>query len=308
MMKKHIFSFVISLGLLTVIVSRVDFGAMKSILTTAEPLWLALGVFMTLPISIALALRFLAVVPKAVSISFYKSVTLVFTANFLNVVLPSKMGDLGKGFFIQRSQYLSRTRALMIVLIEKIIDMIGMFILILPAVILFPLPLSLKVPLVLIISGLMGVGLFLLFIPRYPVFLLVILRKYSPKKLYFISRKVILAFEFVRRAHPHYTRNMVGITLFSAGCSLLHFFQLWCFFKSVYPGLSFFQHLAITPLGTLAGLFPFAVSGIGVRDAALVSLYTPYIGHTMAVLFGLLATLRILVLGFPGLFFLGSKH
>ena len=295
-------SLAFSLVILGIVISRTDVQSLGVILRQAQLSWIVAALLMSIPLTILLTLRFKWIIPPRFSFKFTHLIGMVCAANYLNLILPSKIGDLAKGLLLRRDYPLSKTKALMIVLIEKIIDMTGMFLITMPVVYFSDIDTVIKLPFLFFLFGMSCVGLFLLFIPKYPAYALVLIKPILPRFLYRLGRRCILGFEFVRKSHPTFKKRVIWVIALSMLTSCFHLTQLWFLFRAVSSSIPYLDHLALAPLAVLASLFPFTLSGIGVRDAAMVVLFTPYVGTGVATAFGLLATFRFIVLGFPGIF------
>ncbi|HEY0325144.1 MAG TPA: lysylphosphatidylglycerol synthase domain-containing protein, partial [Allosphingosinicella sp.] len=93
-MKKAI-GLLVSLALLAVIWWQVDVDAILAATAAANPWWLAAGLATVIPLTMVTAqrLRMLSRSP----ISLGAATRLILGASTLNLVLPSKMGDVAKG-------------------------------------------------------------------------------------------------------------------------------------------------------------------------------------------------------------------
>ena len=79
-----------------------------------------------------------------------------------------------------------------------------------------------------------------------------------------------------------------GIALMAAALGVSGSMELWT------------TLIALLPVAIVAGLVPLTFAGVGVRDAALVLLLSPYIGAPTAAALGVLFWLRYLVPGLLG--------
>ena len=78
-------------------------------------------------------------------------------------------------------------------------------------------------------------------------------------------------------------------------------------FKSIDSTLTITLSMALTPIAILSAFIPFTVSGIGIRDMTLISLFSLYVGNEMSTLFGFLFTLRLIIYAIIGLPFLNKE-
>jgi glycosyltransferase 2 family protein len=112
---------------------------------------------------------------------FWKLVEIIFISFFANAVVPAKLGDLYRAFLLRQEADVSTTRSFGTVLAERLLDLIVLLLLFIPALIISlhenlpsQLRLGLEVVLVAVVLGI--VGLFVLRLAREPIAKLVPLR------------------------------------------------------------------------------------------------------------------------------------
>jgi uncharacterized protein (TIRG00374 family) len=112
---------------------------------------------------------------------FWKLVEIIFISFFANVVVPAKLGDLYRAYLLRQEANVSTTRSFGTVLAERLLDLIVLLLLFIPALIISlhenlppQLQLGLEVVLVAVVLGI--VGLFVLRMAREPIARLVPLR------------------------------------------------------------------------------------------------------------------------------------
>ncbi|NIN92189.1 UPF0104 family protein, partial [bacterium] len=59
-------------------------------------------------------------------INLWESATQILAGNTLNIVLPSKMGDMAKAFFLKKSGGLELKKGFFLTVIEKALDVGGL--------------------------------------------------------------------------------------------------------------------------------------------------------------------------------------
>jgi len=113
--------------------------------------------------------------------NFWKLVEIIYISFFANVVVPAKLGDLYRAFLLRQEAHVSTTRSFGTVLAERLLDLIVLLLLFIPALIISlhenlppQLRLGLEVVLVAVVLG--SIGLFVLRIAREPIAKLVPLR------------------------------------------------------------------------------------------------------------------------------------
>ena len=70
--------------------------------------------------------RLQKLMPKGMSLGFIEANRLILGASVLNMVLPSKMGDIAKAYFMKDRGHLSGSLSLSLVVFEKACDMLSL--------------------------------------------------------------------------------------------------------------------------------------------------------------------------------------
>ena len=94
----RIIPFLISVTILGLIYWQINFNIILENILQSDMLWLVVGIAMVVPITMFTALRLAWLSPS--KLTYFDSLKLILAASAMNVVLPSKMGDVVKGFFI----------------------------------------------------------------------------------------------------------------------------------------------------------------------------------------------------------------
>ena len=112
---KKIVSLVISLGLLAILYWKIDFSRLLPVFAGCDPLWMTLSLAMVVPLTLFTAWRLQQLMPARGLMSFGEANRLILVASVLNLVLPSKMGDIAKAWFMRDRSGLSGSLALSLV-------------------------------------------------------------------------------------------------------------------------------------------------------------------------------------------------
>jgi glycosyltransferase 2 family protein len=305
-MKKRLISLVVSGAILALLWRSVDPAAIWAAAQQTAPGWFWGAVAFTIPLTLATAWRFVAL--SSGSVGAGEALRLILAASTLNMVLPSKMGDLAKAWILRRDGTMSGGRALALVVLEKLLDlwslvMVGAIALTITRPALPGGEASLVVALVVLWGGAIGLLLPMLAGRRALAPLLLVTRRFA--KLHDKLSALLGDWDDLIRwfwASP--ARALVML----AGSLLLwvgHMVQIWLFASAIGDaplGLT----MAFAVIAILAGLLPFTFAGVGTRDAALVVLFAPYLGAGGAALLGLCATLRYLIPALAGLPFVSA--
>lgn len=332
---KKIISLVVSFGLLAIIYWRIDFRRLLPVFAHADPAWVTLSLAMVVPLTLFTSWRLQQLMPEGGRLGFGEANKLILVASLLNLVLPSKMGDIAKAWFMRDRGHLDGSLALSLVVFEKGCDMLSLLLWCAfgllwvglaatknhPAFDLRSATLNASTD---ISSWAIGHATMLYAICFAGVTLLLVLgvlllgstefaggffqcaRRLAPQK---IGVKIEKLGSSWSRMHAYFwsskTRlaKVVGASIF---IWFLHLLQIWMFILALKAWAPFVANLALSPLAILAGLFPLTFAGVGTRDAALVVCYAPYFDAATAAALGLLCTARYLLPAIGGLPFAGA--
>lgn len=301
-MKKRLIGIAVSLVLIAVLWSSVDFAAIVAAARRADQLWFWAAVAMVVPLTLATSERFRVL--AAGSVGLGTSIRLILSASTLNLVLPSKMGDIAKAWVLRRRDGMSDARALTLMVFEKMLDMMSLLamgsVALLVAGMDFP---GAWLALLVVAGG--AVTLFCVTLPG--------LMARLPLRQLLGKRQLPAKLASVAGAWGDLTRSFWADrprALAILGGSLLiwvgHLLQIWLFARAIAPAIPFPETATFGTLAILAGLLPFTFAGVGTRDAALVLLFAPWLSGGEAALLGLFATLRYVLPAVAGLPFVGD--
>jgi len=300
---KRLIGLLVSLGLLAIIWWQVDLEAIGAAVAAADPWWLAAGLATIVPLTLVTALRFGML--SRTRIGLWPATRLILGASTLNLVLPSKLGDVAKGVVLTGRYGLDAKLAVALVVMERSLDMAALLF----WGVLAMLWVGRDEPLMLLAAAGTG-GLLLL--------LLILL---SPLRL--ASRLIALGGSIAPGRAGHWLggfadewqaamrwfwsdrRRVAGVWAVSLAIWGGHLAQFWLFAQAL-GQMPFLDNMAFATLAILAGLLPFTMAGIGTRDAAIVLLYAPYLSAGAAAVLGVLATSRYLLPALAGLPFMGD--
>jgi uncharacterized protein (TIRG00374 family) len=300
---KKLLGLAVSLALLAIIWWQVDLRAIGAAMASADPLWLGAGLATIVPLTLVTALR-LSMLSRS-PMGLWPATRLILGASTLNLVLPSKMGDLAKGLALTGRHGFSTELAVAIVVMERSLDM---------AALLFWGVLAMLwagqgQPLMLVAAAATGSLLLLLAILLSPLRiasrLLILASRLLPGK----AGRWLAGFAGEWQAAVAWfwssPRRVASVALVSLAIWGGHLAQFWLFAQGL-GAVPFLDNMAFATLAILAGLLPFTMAGIGTRDAAILFLYAPFLGPGEAAVLGVLATLRYLIPAIAGLPFMGD--
>ncbi|MCX6996061.1 MAG: lysylphosphatidylglycerol synthase transmembrane domain-containing protein [Kiritimatiellaeota bacterium] len=125
-MAKKIISIIVSLGILAVIYHGLDWRAMVAVFSASHVGWLVAGLFLLVPTILLTSARLAIICPADIGLRFADALGLTLFAGVLNMVLPSKMGDVVKAAFIRTREARPSTLSLSLVVFEKALDVLSL--------------------------------------------------------------------------------------------------------------------------------------------------------------------------------------
>lgn len=303
---KRFISIVISIALLFFLYSKIEVEQLVEVFRNSHPWWMVISLAMVIPLVVVTSWRLQQLMPKNTSMSFMQANRLILGSSVLNMVLPSKMGDIAKAYFMQEEENLSGTLSLVIVIFEKACDMLSLLLWCMFGLFFYPEKDVFFWGITAVITGGFVVGVAILaWRPVADLFFNSLL-KIAPKKIKSKFEQMQSAWEEMHNYFWSDRKQLLIITLTSVFIWFLHLLQIWLFIIALKAWTPFIVSVALSPLSLLAGLLPLTFAGVGTRDAALVWFYQPYFSETVGVALGLLCTSRYFLPAIIGLPFLGQ--
>ncbi len=303
---KRFISIFISVAILFYIYSQIDVISLISVLQNCRPFWMIISLGMFVPIVLVTSWRLQQLMPQGTSLSFIEANRLTLGASVLNMVLPSKMGDLAKAYFMRDRNNLSGSLSLAISIFEKACDLLSLLMWCTFGLIYYPAKNAWFWSISAVIIGSFIFGLLLLSSLKIADFFFgFLVTKLGGSTV----KKIQKMHDSWREMHGYFWGNkyqLFIITSTSIFLWFLHLSQIWLFIIALKAWAPFVISLALSPLSILAGLLPFGFAGIGTRDAALIFFYEPYFDPATGAALGILCTSRYLLPAIFGLPFLGQ--
>jgi uncharacterized protein (TIRG00374 family) len=305
---KRLVSIVVSLGILAVLYWKIDFAKVVPVFTHCDVAWLVASLLMVVPLTLLTAFRLCQLMPRgggAHPLGFLESNRLILLASVLNLVLPSKMGDMAKSVFMADRGHLRGSLALALVVFEKACDMLSLLVWCVLGLALYKEKDAMFWLLTAaIVAGFLGLAL-LLGSTHFARLCFGLGEKFAPGK---VKAKIANLHASWIEMHGYFWQDKAKLTRIAANSLFiwfLHLVQIWMFTVAIRASVPFLDNLALSPLAILAGLLPLTFAGVGTRDAALVFFYAPYMAAPVAAALGVLCTLRYVLPAILGLPFLG---
>ncbi|MGF1513519.1 MAG: lysylphosphatidylglycerol synthase transmembrane domain-containing protein [Elainellaceae cyanobacterium] len=300
---KRLISLAVSLGILALIYWKIDFDGLIQVFRECHIPWMVVSLAMVIPITAASAWRLQMLAPPEAKLNALEANRLILAASSLNMVLPSKMGDIAKAYFMRDRGGISGALAVSLVVFEKACDMLSLLLWCVFGLIFYqPKNALFLLATAAIFSGLVF-GSLILASPRAATVTFRSAQKLAPGKL---RPKLAAMHQSWEAMHRYVWRSdrLLTITGMSVGIWLLHLLQIWFFILALNAWVPFLTNLALSPLAILAGLLPLTFAGVGTRDAALIAFYAPFFNAQVGAALGLLCTSRYLLPAVAGLPFL----
>lgn len=286
---KRLLALAITLILLALLVAKVDPDALQKNLARTHWGWFSAAILLFVPQLITIAWRWKRLVSVFTSITVAESLRLIFASQAMNLVLPSKMGDLSKGYFLSRGGALDLKHAMNIVIFEKMLDVAVLAIFMLGGVAALLsygqlselrthsawaagaigtiAVLAVSILYFVPVRCLPGLGSLLRWMADKPK-----LRRFHA--LADSSQQVIGMLQ--ERGSRRSEIVALSVLIWS-----WHLIQIYCFFRAVGATPHPREFLALVPLAIFIGLLPLTISGFGTRDAAIVLLFPAFPRATM---------------------------
>ena len=303
---KKIISIAVSVAILLILYAKIDFQGFLEVLKNGDRFGVTISLAMVFPIIMLTAWRLQQLMPKGTTLGFMEANRLILGACVLNMVLPSKMGDIAKSYFMKERGHLSGSVSLSLVVFEKASDMLSLLLWCAFGLIIYSKKDGLFWLMTVGVSLGFIIGLLLLYSRQFAEIFFIFVLKIAPDKL---EEKLINMQTGWREMHDYFwsdKRQIVKIAGISIFIWFLHLLQIWLFIIALKASVPFLVSLAHTPLAILAGLMPLTFAGVGTRDAALIFFYRDYFNEATGAALGILCTSRYFIPAIVGLPFLGQ--
>jgi len=292
-------SMALSALLLFLLYRTLDVGLIGDTLLGAHWGWLIVSIGLILPITLLRAIRFYAVAPGALP-GVGEALRLTLAASALNVMLPSKAGDLVKSYYIAHDGGLPAGVALSVIAYERLCDLFALIGWCLLGWSLGQAEVAGAPPVFwALITGLGSVCFVLVTSERAARGLRALVDRVLPDGRLVKVRTLADGWPGLLVALRGHRRWIVS---FSVLLWLAHLFQMWLFTVALRVPVPAAVFVSLVALAVMVGQRPFTVAGLGTRDVALVVLLSRYMTPESAAALGVLIATRNLlpsVFGLP---------
>ena len=232
--------------------------------------------------------------------NFWKLLEILYVSWFANVIVPAKLGDVYRAYLLRREAGLPASRTFGTILAERLLDLIILLLLFIPSVIISlhenlppQLVLGLKITMVLVIVGI--IGLFML--RMFPTQIGMVVPKRFRGYYYQFQEGTLGSFKRIP--------SLTGLTVGVWACEALRFFFIALALNLIPGNLTHVLSASLfIALGeALLTVIPFTGGGIGLVEGgmlAMISLFTPNTSLALAaiVIDRAISLFSILVIGF----------
>lgn len=299
-MKKFI-AILLSVLIMGVIFSQIDIRELQSHLLKINPWLFVLGILFFVPQILISAYRWKVMIQNYGAIGLSEAVKLNLSCCALNILLPSRVGDLSKAYFMGRDGRVDMKRGMNVVFFEKYIDLASLGVVVLTGVLFSGAWDEASLLGIIFSSGVLAL---------FPVLYFVNLERWMNFAVSQRFKILIKIREFFLDTHNYLTevKRKGGLVVWVAAVSIflwfIHILQFYVIFLAFHSSVSLFHVFRLVPLAILVGLIPLTIAGVGTRDSALIYFFSPYESAALVTGVGLFASLRYFVPGILGLAFL----
>ena len=285
----------VSLLILGVIYWKIDIANIKDVLAQVdEPVFMG-AMLILIPTTLLSALRFRMLLNGKNKPALGLATKLILAGSTMNVVLPSKMGDMLKSVFMRDVLNMRVSLAVSVVVFEKVCDLLVLLAWCLLRLVVYAGDDEFFVVLTLAIGGGLAFGTLMLSSLSFADWFPRLVVKMAPSKL---ADKFENLRESWAEVHTFFWRskraviNIVAVTLF---IWFLHLLQIWLLTAALNAPVPLLSSLGLSSLAILAGLVPLTLASIGTRDAAVIYLFAPFMAAPAGAALGLMLTLPYII-------------
>ena len=300
---KRFVSIIVSVGILFYLYGQIDRENLWRVWQNCDRQTLAVSLAMVIPITLVTSWRLQQLVPQP-GIGLIEANRLILGASVLNMVLPSKMGDIAKAYFMSDRSNISTSLALAISIFEKACDLLSLLLWCAFGLLLYSAKDHLFWMMTTAVMAGLVLGWLMLGSRQFADFWFRLIIGLVPQPLQHKMRKMQSSWSQMYCYFWGNQRQLFMVAIISVFIWYLHLLQIWLFILALKASVPFVTSLALSPLSILAGLLPLTFAGVGTRDAALIYFYQDYLSQATGAALGILCTSRYFIPALIGLPFL----
>lgn len=273
---------------LVLLYTRIDLPALLQQVQQMDLVFLLLALGLFGPQIFVAALRWRWMVQDVCPMGLPEATRLILASKALNALVPSKLGEMSKAYFLKTRANLELPTGGALVVLEKALDVVGLCTLLLVGVLLAPRHGAVEV------SATLMAGLAIATVVGICTCNTGGLRRWLHGRTGLAQQGLALlaSWEAVLARWKAHRARLAGIVLLSLGLWLLHLVQIYLFFVALRSHVGAQTVFAYVPLSIFIGLLPLTIGGMGTRDSALILLFAPYESAVVMAGVGLLCSLR----------------
>lgn len=299
-MKKRLISLFVTLLILFLIFRNISLASFAQAVSHINYFYLTMALLYFLVYPIVGIERWRWMVMVRHPFDFWTALKIYFIGETLNLALPSKAGDLAKGYFLKKAHVTSFAYGMSTVIFEKFLDLLAIGSAFLIGFMMVGIQGDIVGKMFFLSGFFLACFIVFLFLDKMR-FIRALLFRLKMRKLLKAFRELVSFVIEIRKKHRFFLFCALIVTsiIFWLG----HFFQIWLFFRAANMPLSYPETLFYAPIAMMAAFVPFTIAGLGAREAVLIVLLQGLMPREVIVLGGLLLSLRYIVPALIGLFF-----
>ena len=264
-----LFFLFISALILVLLFKKVEWHHVYNIYLLANPIWLLLGLLITLVGPFVITMRWhYALLAQQISLPFYRRFESIMVAYTSHIMTPSKTGDVVKGLVLRDLAPISMTTSAVIA--ERLGDI-----------------------LVLLLLGLCG-AIYESYFTQAVTFASILIASLGIILVFPINKSTKLSsFKFLNKVFTIIIRGLTvwkqnpACMLTSCAWSLLQWLlaalQVYLFYSAMGAHVPISFVMATFPIVTLVSLVPISFSGLGVREAAYMYFFSAFASTQVSI-------------------------
>ncbi len=279
----------ITVAILVAIYAHIDLRALAERLIEVHPGYFALALLLFIPQILVTSARWHIMMRDIRPMTFLESLRMVMAGKALNALVPSKLGEMSKAFFLKQGASVDTGRSVSAVVLEKAFDLGGLCAILLLGALLTPSRTESVWAGALVGAGVLaGLGAVVL-LPLGSAAGAMARAGGRMGKLWSLLAGWEAVLEVWKRGRGG---RLAGLVFLSLLLWTLHVAQIYLFFPSLRQIVPLVPAMTYIPLAILAGLLPITLAGMGTRDTALIFLFAPHADPAVTAGVGILCTMR----------------
>ena len=297
---KLLISVILSGIIIWLIYRKVDFVSLKEVLKKIQLLPTLFFLFLFIPQLYLASKRWNVMTRKigGVDLNLFTSFKQVVGSYSANLIIPGKMGEIVRIPWMRK--YNLKTPVLILVLLEKIFDLLSIFMILLVSLIIYLLshdnnPPVLEIICYIIIAGFFCLGLFWIYRNRISAW---IEKRFAD---YLENKSENFIYFRIKKTASLISHKMIWYFLISISLWVVQGLEFYAIFLMFDLSPSIVVVFTGSFLALLAGALPISIAGLGPRDAVIIEFFKGIAGYEILAGIGIISLFRIMIAGLIGL-------